>query len=124
MNNERTMEATAEVAMKIQAIQEKFDQQKTHLVSIYDEQVAKIETDYRKQIDALSVALFKFKDNQRKQRMELQEAYLKSRREMIHRKHEAQTKLESARQKECLKARLEANQQAASLSGESDGTKE
>lgn len=124
MNNERTMATTVEVAMKIQAIQEKFDQQKTHLVLIYDEQVAKIETDYRKQIDALSVALFKFKDNQRKQRMELQEAYLKSRREMIHRKHEAQTKLESARQKECLKARLEANQQAASLFGESDGTKE
>lgn len=117
------MATTAEVAMKIQEIQSKYDQEKLHIASIFDEGVAKIETGYRKQLDNLSVALFKFKDNQRKQRMELQEAYLKSRREMMHRKHEAQTALESARQKECLNARLEANQQAAVPSAESDGTK-
>lgn len=113
---------TAEVAMKIQEIQAKYDLQKTHLVSIFDDQVAKIEADYRKQRDELSAELLKFKSNQRKQLTELQETYMKKRREMLHRKHEAQTKLESARQKECLKVRLEESQQAALL-GESDVTK-
>lgn len=121
----KTMKTTPEVAMKIQEIQEKFDQQKTHLAIMFDEQVAKIESDYRVKRDELDVELFKFKDNQRKQRLELQETYLKARREMIHRKHEAQTSLESTRQKECLKVRMAAAEQEAAEaapSGEAEGT--
>lgn len=117
-----TMAVTAKVAMKIQEIQSKYDQQKTHLASIFDDQLAKIETDYRKQLEELSAELFTFKNNQRKQRMEIQEAYLKSRREMMHHKHEAQLNIELSRQKECLKARLEVNQQGTALSGESEET--
>lgn len=119
----KTMTATAEVAIKIQEIQEKFDMQKTHLVSMFEDEVAKIEADYRKQCDDLSAELLKFKDNLRQQRTRLQETYLKKRREMIHRKHEAQTSLESARQKECLKVRLWAKQQETALSEESGGSK-
>lgn len=117
------MVTTAEVAMKIQEIQAKYDLQKTHLVSIFDDQVAKIEADYRKQVSELSMELLKFKDNQRKQRIELQETYMKNRREMLHRKHEAQTELESARQKECLKVKMLARQQITAPSGETESIK-
>lgn len=107
-NATQVMKITPEVAIKIQEVQKLFDQRKVQLASVFDEQVAKIESDYRKQLDEMGAELFKFKNMQRKQRLDLQEAYLKARREMIHRKKEAQTSLESERQQACLKVRLEA----------------
>ena len=108
VNGTRVLKFNPEVAIELQEVKKQFDQKKVQLASVFDEQVAKIESNYRKQRDEMDAELFKFKDMQRKQRLELQETYLKARREMIRRKHEAQTSLESERQQACLKVRLEA----------------